>query len=435
MKFETAVAHRSGFSEIGSCLVLGLILANGPLAFARTKRASGDADEAVSRKYEAFAEVSSHRGVIDDPDGYVNVRAAGRPDAPVVAKVKKDEPFSFERKEDDEWCRVRLASGKSGWMHYSRIMLFFTQKDLPEKPEKDDEIEEQARSQGIDYYGATQGAVRGDREARTKFFSVTEYADGAGAEEHNGVLSVVIHLMGDNALADFLRDQPLAFQTMVRDSLVAGDVTFPFDGFEYLASHFPRTAKILFRREIVDWPSPDGRYAIRKVFSDAMSYSDSKVTRAEVLEKASGQVLRDLTADDIGTGFRREGQVFWAPDSKRFAYVSKGQFPPPRAGERTQTTIYQRSKAAFDKLDVALNAPPGLATNLELKGAKLVRELVVPLRWATPTVLVLSTHHAYEKVDESGGLVTVGPFNYEITATIAEDGKVTADWKGVEEGK
>ena len=35
------------------------------------------------------------RGVINDPDGYVNVRADKRLDAPVVAIVRKGQPFSL----------------------------------------------------------------------------------------------------------------------------------------------------------------------------------------------------------------------------------------------------------------------------------------------------------------------------------------------------
>ena len=53
-------------------------------------------------KDEEFVSDSGYRGVIDDPDGYVNVRADKRADAPIVAKVKTGEPFSFECKHDDE---------------------------------------------------------------------------------------------------------------------------------------------------------------------------------------------------------------------------------------------------------------------------------------------------------------------------------------------
>jgi len=159
-------------------------------------RAGDKPDETVPREYLGFAEVNAFRGVIDDPDGYVNLRKEKGTDAPVIAKVKAGEPFSFERKGDDQWCKVKLSSGKTGWMHASRIRLFFTKEDLPGKPEKGDEIDEQARKQSINYYEVTQAAARGDQKALKTFFSVS--ADGAGAEEHLGLTSVVIHLIGDD---------------------------------------------------------------------------------------------------------------------------------------------------------------------------------------------------------------------------------------------
>ena len=61
--------------------------------------------------------------------------------------------------------------------------------------------------------------------------------------------------------------------------------------------------------------------AIRKTFTDPLNLSESKVSHAELIEKATGQVLCDLTDADIGVGGDREGSVLWSPDSKRFAYV------------------------------------------------------------------------------------------------------------------
>lgn len=199
----------------------------------------------MSREFLGLAEVSQFHGVIDDPDGYVNLRKDKRADAPIVAKVKANEPFSFERKDNDTWCRVKLKSGPAGWMHYSRIKLFFTRDDLPAKPNEGDEIDQQAKGYGVNYYEVTQRAVRGDGEAQKKFFGVAEFADGAAAEEHSGVLSVVIHLMGDDALAGFLVKQSHAFRVMVGRSL-EGDVTFPFESREYFRRHFPKTTRILF---------------------------------------------------------------------------------------------------------------------------------------------------------------------------------------------
>jgi hypothetical protein len=91
----------------------------------------------------------------------------------------------------------------------------------------------------------------------------------------------------------------------------------------YLSRHFPQTAQVLFRREMVDWFSPNDLYAIRKVFTDELELSGSKVVRAELIEKKTGRVLLDLTPDDIGTGAQREGEALWSPDSKRVACLSR----------------------------------------------------------------------------------------------------------------
>jgi uncharacterized protein YgiM (DUF1202 family) len=127
-----------------------------------------------------MADVSEFRGVIDDPDGYVNLRKEKRADAPVITRVKAGEPFQFKKKEGEDWCQVKLKSGVSGWMHYSRIKLFFTKDDLPPKSEKGDEIDEQAREQGVNYYDVTQAAVRGDQQALKTFLSSERGRSGCG---------------------------------------------------------------------------------------------------------------------------------------------------------------------------------------------------------------------------------------------------------------
>src|SRR4029453_4022362 len=117
------------------------------------------ADESVPREFLGFANVSEFSGVIDDPDGYVNLRKEKRADATVITKVKAGDPFQFKKKEGEDWCDVKLKSGVSGWMDCSRIKLYFTRDDLPPKSKKGVEIDEEAREQGINYYDVTQAAA------------------------------------------------------------------------------------------------------------------------------------------------------------------------------------------------------------------------------------------------------------------------------------
>jgi len=382
-------------------------------------RAGDEPDETVPREYLGFAEVNAFRGVIDDPDGYVNLRKDKGTDAPVVAKVKGGQPFSFERKGDDQWCKVKLSSGKTGWMHASRIRLFFTKEDLPGKPEKGDEIDEQAREQGINYYEVTQAAARGDQKALKTFLSVG--ADGAGAEEHMGVMAVVVHLIGDDVLAEFLRSQPLDFQFRVRNS-IDENVTWPFRSLGYLQLHFPKTSNLFFRREI-DFPSPDGHYTIHKTFSDQEPTEDSNVTRSQLIDKRTGKVIKDLTAEDTGSGLSREGDVEWAPDSKAFLYYGEG---PVKA------TAYRLSDKSFVKVEVpSLDDPRLTECDPKLGNAYPGLEKI---RWSKPGTLVCKKTCYYKSTDNSGPDHEIKRA-YEITMTLGPDGKLTIEQKPVEKSE
>lgn len=401
-----------------------------PFAAGQTPGDDASSDERVPREYQEFVPDSGHLGVIDDTDGYVNVRSRKDADSPIVAKVKKGERFTFQCNDYDKWCSVKLASGKTGWIDAERIILFFTKDDLPPKSAKENEIDEEARKHGINYYEVTQGAVRGDVEARKKFFDVGKFADGAGAEEHDGVLCVVIHLIGDDALAEFLRTQPIAFQTSVRN-FIGDNVTYPFRSTGYLLHHFPKTAKIFFRREIVDWPSPDGRYAIRKTFSNEFTDGDSEVIKAQLIEKKTGKVIVDLTREDVGAGLTKEGDVLWSPDSKHFAYSSTG-------ADEERLSIFRLSGAKFVK--VKLPSPdekiPNPTNDPELKETNSSVEYAEPdpMRWAGPNVIAFRKHLVYQRNDKPDYANEIHR-HYEISMTIGEDGKVSTDCKLIKEGE
>ena len=383
-------------------------------------------------------------GVIDDPDGFVNVRAGKSADAAVIATVKTGEPFSFECESDAEWCRVTLPSGESGWMHLSRIRLHFTEKDLPsreEDPAGESEIEQFVRGRGLNYAAVTRRAARGDSKALKQFFSIAQDADGAAAESIQGVPTVVYHILGDEKFAKFLLAQPLPYRMMVRNRILSDGLIPPAS--VYLSRHFPQTARTLFQREMVDWFSPNGLYAIRKVFTDEFELGGSKVERAELIEKKTGRVLCDLTPDDIGTGAQREGEALWSPDSKRVACLSsdltqqKGNlFSTPRpAPLKKQTAVYQLSGDSFARVDLPLSEVPGRDSDTELERAILGHEYTEPVRWQKPNVLVLERHEYYETLKPAA----IGDVKFEsihtlarwywITATITADGKATVVWK------
>jgi uncharacterized delta-60 repeat protein len=391
---------------------------------------------------------------INDPDGYTNVRDY---DGKVIAKVKAGERFvaakPWNRSDDPKWS-VCLKSGITGFMDKTRIHL------LPDEPlmklnhdasKKEwrklqslrnaelNETASQAKGRGLDYFKVLSAARNGDKKALAQFFSLAEFMDGAAAEGYFPDASALFHLVGDKTFSNFVRGLPLADQVGVRGTLIGGMSEEEFANgadVDYLQRYFPETTKILFRGEIVDWTSADGRYSIRKTFTDPLDLSDSKVSHAELIEKATGQVLCDLTNADIGVGGAREGSVLWSPDSKRFAYVAsdlshagslfrKAAVPP----QKTQTTVYQNSDKSFTKIDLPLDQPPGKENDPDIKGAVMGHEFVTPVRWADANTLILERHDYYEKLMPSSGSVHGFARLYEITVSFKDEGTANTSWK------
>jgi hypothetical protein len=323
--------------------------------------------------------------------------------------------------------------------------LHFTEKDLPstkKDPAGPSEIDQSARAHGFNYAIGTRRAARGDFKSLKKFFEVAHDADGAAAESISGMPTVVYHLLGDEKFAQFLGAQPLAYRMMVRNQI--SHQGYPAPASEYLSRHFPQTTQLLFRREMIDWPSPNDQFAIRKTFSSDVEVAGSKVKRAELIEKKSGRVLCDLTAEDIGTGAEREGEALWSPDSQRVACLSSDlpQQPgnafnnPSRPTLRKQTAVYQRTGDSFTRVDLSLGGDaPGHAADKELEGAKTEHIFTQPVRWRKPNVLLLTRHEYYQKMMPT--VVDNVKFDsihdlerqYQITVTFAADGKVDAVWK------
>ena len=224
-------------------------------------------------------------------------------------------------------------------------------------------------------------------------------------------------MVGDKNFSNFVRDLPVTDQVGVRGMLGGGDEEFANGDVDYLQRYFPETTKILFRGEIVDWTSPDGRYSIRKTFTDPLNLSESKVSHAELIEKATGQVLCDLTDADIGVGSAREGNVLWSPDSKRFAYVSS-----------SQTTVYQSSGKSFTKINLPLDQPPGKESDPQIRGAVMYEESVTPTRWVKADTLIFERFDHYTKLNPSSGRTHVDR-SYEITVSFKNDGTANTSWK------
>lgn len=60
--------------------------------------------------------------VINDPDGFTNVRDTPSTSGAIVARINEGERFST-RIQQRPWWRVRLENGAEGWVHRSRIRI------------------------------------------------------------------------------------------------------------------------------------------------------------------------------------------------------------------------------------------------------------------------------------------------------------------------
>jgi len=395
----------------------------------------------LSLAFAQFA-LAEQRGVLGGPSAAGELRKEKSADAPVFAIVRPGAPFSFEPDEDSEWGKVTLDSGKSGWLPLGQVRLFYDENDLPEKdPSGLSEIDEAARARGFDYVKVTRLAAKGDATRLKQFFSLAQAADGAAAESITGMPTVVYHLLGDEKFAKFVSTQSVTDQALMRN-IVVGDGSIPPASL-YLKRHFPETTRVLFPGELVNWPSPDDRYAIRKVFSDPFDMHGGKIARAELIEKKTGAVLLDMTAGDIGTGAHREGEIVWSPDSKRFASLSidltvqpGNLFSKPRpAPLRKQTVVYQAMGDSWVRVELPLDKVPGRENDSELEGAILGHDYIEPVRWKKSNVLLLERHEYYEKIKPL--VVNEATFEsivrfarwFEITATITPEGKATLVWK------
>jgi hypothetical protein len=79
-------------------------------------------DTALERPKREQPSLFALRAVIDDPDGYTNVRSMKSASSDIVTKVHKGEEF-YTYVQDGNWWEIRTKDGKFGYMHVSRIRI------------------------------------------------------------------------------------------------------------------------------------------------------------------------------------------------------------------------------------------------------------------------------------------------------------------------
>jgi hypothetical protein len=186
------------------------------------------------------------RGVINDPDGFTNVRAKQNADAPIVGKIVAGKVFEFDTTTSGfvTWVQVSLHGGKSGWMHASRVRMYANIDELATDGGANDEINIYGRKRKLEYYPLARSAARGEAKGLQRYLAIDD-TDGGAAETHYEVLRLVIHILGDEKLAKFLSGQSAKYRANVAENITSELVTYPFEPKAYFARNFPKTVKVL----------------------------------------------------------------------------------------------------------------------------------------------------------------------------------------------
>jgi uncharacterized protein YgiM (DUF1202 family) len=75
-----------------------------------------------SHSHKSPGDVFSLTAIINDPDGYTNVRREKSAASDIVTKVKEGEKF-YTYKQSGDWWQIKTRDGKVGYMHVSRIKI------------------------------------------------------------------------------------------------------------------------------------------------------------------------------------------------------------------------------------------------------------------------------------------------------------------------
>ena len=66
-------------------------------------------------------------GIVDDKDGWVNLRESPNTSAPVVVKVLNGTNLEIIGKHDN-WCKVYTESGRVGFVYKDRLLIHYYEK-------------------------------------------------------------------------------------------------------------------------------------------------------------------------------------------------------------------------------------------------------------------------------------------------------------------
>lgn len=101
---------------------IGAIATLGTALIAILPSLTNDASDTVNSTSSESQEVFHLDAIIDDKDGYTNIRSLASKDSQIVDKIQAGEIFSTYHQKGNWWL-VKSPRNKVGYMHLSRIKL------------------------------------------------------------------------------------------------------------------------------------------------------------------------------------------------------------------------------------------------------------------------------------------------------------------------
>jgi hypothetical protein len=217
--------------------------------------------QAQEKKLAQLPELTAVMATINGQDEYKLSGRTGCYGEAMAATIKPGELFIARKLPYYKDWEVNLKSGVDGLLPPTRIRV------LPNEPLMKlnyDECKKEwhkrqfktatgneeasaARAHGINYFKLLSEASEGDLKAMAKFFSLYRYMDGGAAEGYYPETWALLHVVGDETFAKFLRAEPLQDRQRISGTFSEPGDTEPIsDPKPYIKRHFPKTHAILY---------------------------------------------------------------------------------------------------------------------------------------------------------------------------------------------
>src|SRR6476660_2460124 len=143
----------------------------------------------------------------------------------------------------------------------------------------------------------------------------------------------------------------------------------------------------LHAREVVTCKSPDGKFALRHVYSDQQPYTgDTAIievaTRKAILPLDSNWSIEGTAVDPrLQNG---ELKLLWSPDSQKVAYFAEN-------GNDLATRVFFRSGSSFNEIKLPELPSPKLPAKATTESGADTTKRVEPMQWLKSADLVLES--------------------------------------------